>query len=151
LPTIETRAPLAYSSWLETDLAHGPTMPPRSHRTTEASRRHTRWRQRFFLASGSLLLVNIVLLYLLADAHRRPQMALDRTKGDVQLLSELIAGRLKKDELLQQLHEQAVPNSAIEQVPGRVNVGGLSFVIDNQQRVIKVEHWSIPGGAGTTP
>lgn len=143
---IETRAPLAYSSWLERDLAHTDTMPPRSHRSTEASRRHTRWRQRFFLASGSLLLVNIVLLYLLADAHRRPQLALDRTKADVQLLSELAAGRLSKAELMAQLDH--LPKSAIEQVPGRVNVGGLSFVIDDKQRVVKVEHWSIPGGAG---
>ncbi len=80
-------------------------------------------------------------------AHRRPQLALDRTKADVQLLSELTAGRLSKAELLAQLDH--LPKTAIEQVPGRVNVGGLSFVIDEKQRVIKVEHWSIPGGAGT--
>lgn len=119
-------------------------MPPRSHRSTEASRRHTRWRQRFFLAAGSLLLVNVVLLYLLADAHRRPQVALDRTKADIQLLSELVGTRLSRDELLQVLKSQAIPSSAIEQQPGRISVGGLSFVIDGQQRVVRVEHWSLP-------
>ena len=124
------------------------TMASRSHRSTESSRRHTRWRQRFFLASGCLLLVNIVLLYLLADAHLRPQVALDRTKADVQLLSEVMADRLTRDELLQALKQSALPAAAIEQVPGRINVGGLSFVLDERQRVVRIEHWSIPGGAG---
>ena len=123
-------------------------MASRSHRSTDASRRHTRWRQRFFLAAGSLLLVNLVLLYLLADAHRRPQLALDRTKLDVQLLSGLLAGRMSRAELLQGLHTQGIANSAIEQMAGRINVGGISFVIDDKQRVSRVEHWSVPGGAG---
>ena len=124
-------------------------MSSRSHRSTEASRRHTRWRQRFFLAAGSLLLVNLVLLYLLADAHRRPQLALDRTKADVQLLSGLLAGRMSRAELLQGLHGQGVPNTGIEQMTNRINVGGISFVIDDKQRVSRVEHWSVPGGAGS--
>lgn len=123
-------------------------MPPHTHRSTDASRRHTRWRQRFFLAAGSLLLVNLVLLYLLADAHRRPQLALDRTKADVQLLSGLLGGRIKRDELLTALRERHIPESAIEQVPGRINVGGVSFVVDADQKVVRVEHWSVPGGAG---
>jgi len=123
-------------------------MPPRHRQSTESSRQHGRWRQRFFLAAGSLLLVNIVLLYLLADSYRRPQLALDRTKADVQLLSELLGGRIKRAELLQALKLRQVPDKAIEQVPGRINVGGISFVVDAQQRVVKVEHWSMPGGAG---
>lgn len=123
-------------------------MPPRHHRSSESARQHSRWRQRFFLAAGSLLLVNLVLLYLLADAYRRPQVALDRTKGDVQLLSELLGGRLSKADLLSALKQRRVSANAIEEVPGRVNVGGLSFVVDEQQKVIKVEHWSLPGGAG---
>ena len=114
-----------------------------SSHLTSRKRSHKDWKKRFYVTAATMLIANVILLFLLAVSYLRPLQAFESTKTDAQLLAEVLtANTAGQDAQTVILH--AKPDLKLKWEHNQLSIGGVNFYRNEQGQLIRVEHWSNP-------
>jgi len=106
-------------------------------------RPHRDWKKRFYVTAATMLIANVLLLFLLAISYLRPLQAFESTKIDAQLLAEVLTANMTgQDAETVILH--AKPELKLKWEHNQLSIGGVNFYRNEQGKLIRVEHWSNP-------
>ena len=113
-----------------------------SHQSTR-KRPHRDWKKRFYVTAATMLIANVMLLFLLAISYLRPLQAFESTKKDAQLLAEILTANTTGQEV-EAVILLAKPELKLKWEHNQLSLGGVNFYRNEQGQLIRVEHWSNP-------